>query len=86
MQTETAVSRQPAGFRTHDSRLEADCREGIWPAVRLDFNDGLALYGPRTCWPWAGWPTNVRDAAASATLTYFNVNRHINPTNVACRL
>jgi aminodeoxyfutalosine synthase len=40
------------------------------------------------CWPWAGWRTMCA-SGLHGDVTYFNVNRHINPTNVcvaACKL
>ena len=43
---------------------------------------------PETFSPWAGWRTRVRERM-HGDMAYFNVNRHINPTNVcvaACRL
>ena len=55
-------------------------------APRLD--DGLALYGSADVLA-VGWLANHVRERMHGDVTYFNVNRHINPTNVcvaACRL
>ena len=55
---------------------------------RLDFDDALALYGASDILA-VGWLANHVRERMHADRTYFNVNRHINPTNVcvaACRL
>ncbi len=56
--------------------------------TRLNFDDGLSLY--RTGDVLAlGWMANHVRERMHGDKTYFNVNRHINPTNVciaACRL
>jgi aminodeoxyfutalosine synthase len=70
-----------------DSRLKP-----IWDKVqagmRLDFDDGVALY--RTSDILAlGYMANVVRERLHGDTTYFNVNRHINPTDVcvaSCRL
>ena len=55
---------------------------------RLSFDDGLALY--RTGDILAlGWMANLVRERLHGDVAYFNVNRHINPTNVcvaSCRL
>jgi aminodeoxyfutalosine synthase len=87
MQTETAVSRQPAAFRSHDLRLEPIAAK-VLAGERLDFNDGLALYGSSDVLA-VGWLANHVRERLHGDVTYFNVNRHINPTNVCvanCRL
>jgi aminodeoxyfutalosine synthase len=87
MQTETAVSRQPAAFRSYDSRLEPIAAK-VLAGERLDFNDGLALYGSSDVLA-VGWLANHVRERLHGDVTYFNVNRHINPTNVCvanCRL
>ena len=87
MQTETAVSRQPAAFRTHDPRLEPIAAK-VLAGERLDFNDGLVLYGSPDVLA-VGWLANHVRERMHGDVTYFNVNRHINPTNVcvaACKL
>jgi aminodeoxyfutalosine synthase len=55
---------------------------------RLDFNDGLVLYGSPDVLA-VGWLANYVRERLHGDVTYFNVNRHINPTNVCvanCRL
>jgi aminodeoxyfutalosine synthase len=87
MQTETALSRQPAAFCTHDPRLEPIAAK-VLARERLDFNDGLALYGSSDVLA-VGWLANHVRERLHGDVTYFNVNRHINPTNVCvanCRL
>ena len=52
------------------------------------FDDGLALYGSRDVLA-VGWLANHVRERMHGDVTYFNVNRHINPTNVCvanCRL
>ena len=55
---------------------------------RLDFDDGLALYASPDVLA-VGWLANHVRERMHGDVTYFNVNRHINPTNVcvaACKL
>jgi aminodeoxyfutalosine synthase len=55
---------------------------------RLDFADGVALYGSADVLA-VGWLANHVRERMHGDVTYFNVNRHINPTNVcvaACKL
>src|SRR5450755_964878 len=74
-------------FQTDDSRL-ATVHEKVQGRERLTFDDALALY--RTADILAvGWLANHVRERMHGDKTYFNVNRHINPTNVcvaACRL
>ncbi len=87
MQTETAASRQPAAFRTHDPRLEPIAAK-VMAGQRLDSNDGLVLYGSSDVLA-VGWLANHVRERLHGDVTYFNVNRHINPTIVcvaACKL
>ncbi|MGD0097908.1 MAG: aminofutalosine synthase MqnE [Terracidiphilus sp.] len=87
MQSETAASRPSAPFRTHDQRLEAIAAK-VLAGERLDFNDGLVLYGSADVLA-VGWLANHVRERLHGDVTYFNVNRHINPTNVcvaACKL
>src|SRR5450759_2344840 len=75
------------GFRTYDSRLESIAAK-VMAGERLDFNDGLALYGSPDVLA-VGWLANFVRERMHGDITYFNVNRHINPTNVcvaACKL
>ncbi len=75
------------GFRTFDSRLST-LAEKVFLRQRLSFEDGVALYESKDILA-VGWLANwVREQMHGDT-AYFNVNRHINPTNVcvaACRL
>jgi len=87
MQTEKAVSRQPAAFRTHDPRLEPIAAK-VLAGERLNFNEGIVLYGSTDVLA-VGWLANHVRERMHGDVTYFNVNRHINPTNVCvanCRL
>ncbi len=74
-------------FQTDDSRL-SPIAEKILAHERLDFDDALALYGSSDILA-VGWLANHVREGMHGDKTYFNVNRHINPTNVcvaACRL
>jgi aminodeoxyfutalosine synthase len=87
MQSETTASPHPAAFRTHDSRLEHIAAK-VLDGERLGFNDGLVLYGSPDVLA-VGWLANRVRERMHGDVTYFNVNRHINPTNVcvaACKL
>src|SRR5579872_7091644 len=74
-------------FQTDDSRLGA-IAEKVIAQERLSFDDGVTLYRSPDILA-IGWLANhVRERMWGDT-TFFNVNRHINPTNVcvaACRL
>src|SRR6202142_2689285 len=74
-------------FQTDDPRL-ASIRDKVLARERLAAADALALY--RTGDILAlGWMANHVRERMHGDKTYFNVNRHINPTNVcvaACRL
>jgi aminodeoxyfutalosine synthase len=87
MQAETGDPRPTTGFRTYDARLEPIAAK-VFAGERLDFNDGLALYGSSDVLA-VGWLANWVREKLHGDVTYFNVNRHINPTNVcvaACKL
>lgn len=76
-----------APFRTYDPRLET-IGVKVQAGERLDFNDGLVLYGSSDVLA-VGWLANFVRERLHGDITYFNVNRHINPTNVcvaACKL
>src|SRR5689334_18344526 len=83
----TSVSSARHGFQTDDPRLRS-IAEKVLANERLSFEDGLALYRSADILA-IGWLANhVRERMWGDT-TFFNVNRHINPTNVcvaACRL
>ena len=83
MQTDTARH----SFRTHDKQLEP-IAEKIFAEERLSFEDGVTLYDTSDVLA-VGWLANSVRERMHGDITYFNVNRHINPTNVcvaACRL
>src|SRR6201993_1265622 len=75
------------GFQTDDANLKpiaakVDARE------RLSFDDAVALYRSPDILA-IGWLANQVRERLHGNIAYFNVNRHINPTNVcvaACRL
>jgi aminodeoxyfutalosine synthase len=74
-------------FQTDDYRLKP-IAEKVFAHERLSFDDAVAMY--RTADILAlGWLANQVRERMHGDVTYFNVNRHINPTNVcvaACRL
>ena len=74
-------------FQTDDPALRP-IYDKVMAGVRLNFDDGLSLY--RTGDVLAlGWMANHVRERMHGNKTYYNVNRHINPTNVcvaACRL
>jgi aminodeoxyfutalosine synthase len=74
-------------FQTDDPRLKP-IAEKITSGERLSFEDGVALYRSPDVLA-VGWLANSVREKLHGDLAYFNVNRHINPTNVcvaACRL
>jgi aminodeoxyfutalosine synthase len=74
-------------FRSYDARLEPIASK-VQSGERLDFDDGLALYGSPDFLA-VGWLANLVRERMHGDVTYFNVNRHINPTNICvanCRL
>ena len=74
-------------FQTDDPRL-GSIHEKVLSRQRLDSGDALALYRTGDILA-VGWLANYVREALHGDRTYFNVNRHINPTNVciaACRL
>ena len=74
-------------FRSYDPRIER-IAEKVFAQERLTFDDGLHLYGTGDVLA-VGWLANHVRERWHGDVTYFNVNRHINPTNVcvaACRL
>lgn len=81
------AARPPHSFQTDDSALYA-IADKVLAGVRLSFDDGLALYGSGDILA-VGWLANLVRERMHGDLAYFNVNRHINPTNVcvaSCRL
>ena len=85
MLTSATTTRHP--FRANDSRLEP-IAERVQSGERLSFDDGVTLYQSPDLLA-VGWLANLVRERMHGNLAYFNVNRHINPTNVcvaACRL
>ena len=75
------------GFQTDDPALYP-IADKVQSGQRLDFTDGLALYRSGDVLA-VGWLANLVRERLHGDLAYFNVNRHINPTNVcmaSCRL
>ncbi len=78
---------QTHAFQTDDPRLNP-IAEKVMAAERLDAADALALFRSHDVLA-LGWMANHVRERLHGNLAYFNVNRHINPTNVcvaACRL
>lgn len=74
-------------FQTDDAALWA-VAEKVQASERLSATDGLALYHSLDILA-VGWLANLVRERMHGNLTFFNVNRHINPTNVcvaSCRL
>jgi len=74
-------------FQTEDSALRP-LADKVLASTRLDAVDALALYRSADILA-IGWLANHVRERLHGDRTYFNVNRHINPTNVcvaACRL
>jgi aminodeoxyfutalosine synthase len=83
----TSFAPQRHIFQTDDARLRP-IAEKVLANERLDFNDGVALYRSGDVLA-VGWLANHVRERLHGNIAYFNVNRHINPTNVcvaACRL
>jgi aminodeoxyfutalosine synthase len=87
-QSQFRVASSPRhSFQTDDRRLHA-IAEKVEAGERLSFDDGVALYRSPDFLA-VGWLANRVRERMHGDVTYFNVNRHINPTNVcvaACRL
>jgi len=70
-----------------DTRL-VTILEKVTAGARLDFEDGVALYRTRDLLA-LGYMANIVREKLHGNVTYYNVNRHINPTDVcvaSCRL
>ncbi len=75
------------GFQADDPRL-LPISEKVFARERLSLEDGVTLYRSHDILA-VGWLANHVRERMHGNLAYFNVNRHINPTNVcvaACRL
>jgi aminodeoxyfutalosine synthase len=78
---------QTHAFQTDDARLNP-VADRVLARERLSEADALALYRTRDILA-VGWLANHVRERLHGNIAYFNVNRHINPTNVcvaACRL
>jgi aminodeoxyfutalosine synthase len=78
---------QATGFQTTDLRLNP-IAERVISGERLSAEDGLALYESHDLLA-IGWLANHVREQRHGNICYFNINRHINPTNVCvahCRL
>ena len=88
MQTPAGTSPRPRhGFQTDDPALEPIARKVV-NGQRLSFDDGVALYRSGDVLA-VGWLANSVRERLHGDVAFFNVNRHINPTNVcvaSCRL
>lgn len=87
MSANTAFSTERRPFATDDARLQP-IAEKVFSGARLSFDDGVALYRSPDILA-VGWLANFVREKLHGNIAYFNVNRHINPTNVcvaACRL
>src|SRR5260370_41531704 len=70
-----------------DQRLKP-ILEKVEAGVRLDYEDGLVLYRTSDILA-AGYMANLVRERMHGHVTWFNVNRHINPTDVcvaSCKL
>jgi aminodeoxyfutalosine synthase len=78
---------QQHAFVTDDNRLQP-IAEKVLASERLSFEEGVTLYRSPDILA-VGWLANHVREKMHGDVAYFNVNRHINPTNVcvaACRL
>ena len=83
----SAEFRPRHGFATSDAALES-IAEKVAECERLSFDDGVAMYRSGDILA-IGWMANAVRERMHGDVAYFNVNRHINPTNVcvaSCRL
>jgi aminodeoxyfutalosine synthase len=77
----------PQNIHLEDAAL-VPIAEKVMAGGRLSFEDGVALYGSNDLLALGYLANQVREKLHGKR-TYFNVNRHINPTNVcvaSCRL
>ncbi|HKS68358.1 MAG TPA: aminofutalosine synthase MqnE [Candidatus Acidoferrales bacterium] len=76
-----------AEYQTSDARLRPIAKK-VLAGERLSAEDGLALFESHDLLA-VGWLANYVRERKHGNICYFNVNRHINPTNVCvahCRL
>lgn len=84
---ESPTGRPRHEFQTDDAAL-LPIADKVQAGVRLSAADGIALYRSPDMLA-VGWLANLVRERLHGNLTFFNVNRHINPTNVcvaSCRL
>jgi aminodeoxyfutalosine synthase len=77
----------PSNLHIDDAALRP-IAEKVTAGERLSFDDGVALYRTHDLLA-LGWLANFVREKLHGKRTYFNVNRHINPTNVcvaSCKL
>ena len=82
-----STTRPRHGFQTDDPALQP-IAERVEAGERLSFDEGVALYRSGDILA-VGWLANLVRERLHGDIAYFNVNRHINPTNVcvaSCRL
>src|ERR1700727_1002964 len=87
MSFESTSPRPRHSFQTDDKALLPIAAK-VEAGERLGFEDGLALYRSGDILA-VGWLANLVRERLHGNTAYFNVNRHINPTNVcvaSCRL
>jgi aminodeoxyfutalosine synthase len=85
--TESPTGRPRHEFQTDDASLQPIAAK-VLAGERLSAEDGHTLYRSGDILA-VGWLANLVRERMHGNLTYFNVNRHINPTNVcvaSCRL
>jgi aminodeoxyfutalosine synthase len=83
-----SVAHETTSLPAFDDRNLARAGEKVLAGERLSFDDGVALYRSPDILG-VGWLANYVREKMHGDVAYFNVNRHINPTNVcvaACRL
>jgi len=81
------LSKPRHSFQTDDAAL-LPIADKVRAGERLNFDDGVALYRSGDILA-VGWLANLVRERMHGDIAYFNVNRHINPTNVcvaSCRL
>src|SRR5919202_5959669 len=64
-----------------DSGLRKELEEKVLSGTRLDYDDGVALYGCDDL-AWLGELAHHVRTVKNGDVVYFNVNRHLNLTNV----
>ncbi|MFQ5817721.1 MAG: aminofutalosine synthase MqnE [Terriglobia bacterium] len=75
------------GLQIADARLKP-IADKVLAGERLSFDDGIALYRTHDLLA-VGWLANYVREQKSGNIAYYNVNRHLNPSNVCvahCRL